>query len=446
MTRMFSGFPARYLEILGRLFSSPTGRLMLGLAVTLTAVAVFSWYALGQIDGLKRLQTQIVERNRRDSLQLLRIQNNLNALGLAMRDMLDNDEPYPLEAWKGQFDRHHADLDDALRIERELTSDQDHVADLLRQFWTSSERMFALAREGRVDHARVLLRASLEPQQAAATAAIARRLTENNRSEEEAVGRIAQIYSRVEQNVYVFLAAMLVAISLTSAYLIYSNGLLFRRMATLSEQRSDLAHKLFGVQEEVLHSISRELHDEFGQILTAIGAMLGRLERRAASQETAEGLREIRDIAQSALEKVRTLSQALHPTTLDDAGLEKAMDWHLSVFEKQTGIRIHYEKEGSSPAIANRIAIHVYRVLQEALNNVARHSGAQLAEVRVSFSPERLRLEVEDHGAGFPAPGNGRRGIGMLAMRERAELLRGRIDFLAAPAGGALVRLEVPLD
>jgi signal transduction histidine kinase len=321
-----------------------------------------------------------------------------------------------------------------LRIERELTPSQDHVADLLRQFWTSSERMFALAREGRAEQARKLLRASLEPQQAAATAAIARRLTENNQAEEEAVGRIAQIYSRVEQNVYVFLAAMLVAISLTSAYLIYSNGLLFRQMTALSEQRSDLARKLFGVQEEVLHSISRELHDEFGQILTAID-----------SRETAEGLREIRDIAQSTLEKVRTLSQALHPTTLDDAGLEKAMDWHLSVFEKQTGIHIHYEKEGSSPAIANRIAIHVYRVLQEALNNVARHSGAQLAEVRVSFSPDRLRLEVEDHGAGFPAPGNGRRGIGMLAMRERAELLRGRIDFLATPAGGALVRLEVPL-
>src|SRR5438093_1984108 len=100
--------------------SSPTSRLMAGLAVTLAVVGLFSWYALEQIAGLKDLQTQLVDRNRRDSLQLLRIQNNLHSLGLAMRDMVNGDEPYPLEAWKGQFKRIRADLEDALRLEKEL--------------------------------------------------------------------------------------------------------------------------------------------------------------------------------------------------------------------------------------------------------------------------------------------------------------------------------------
>src|SRR5208283_103379 len=123
--------PARYhpvpnhamlcrLKLVRSALSSPTSRLLIGLAVTLAAVAVFSLYALRQIAGLRDLQTSTVDRNRKDSLQLLRIQNNLNSLGLAMRDMLDPDAPYPLEAFKGQFDRSRLDLDDALRLEAQL--------------------------------------------------------------------------------------------------------------------------------------------------------------------------------------------------------------------------------------------------------------------------------------------------------------------------------------
>jgi len=96
---------------------SPTNRLLAGLAVTLAAVGVFSFYALRQIRGLEDLQTRIVDRNRKDSLQLLRIQKDLNDLRIAMRDMLSGDEPYPLSAWKKQFEGTRNDLDDALHLE-----------------------------------------------------------------------------------------------------------------------------------------------------------------------------------------------------------------------------------------------------------------------------------------------------------------------------------------
>ena len=180
--------------------SSPTTRLMFGLAVTLAAVGVFSWYALAQIAGLKNLQTQLVDRNRRDSLQLLRIQNNLHSLGLAMRDMVNGDEPYPLDAWKGQFARTRADLEDALRLERELApverspERQAYFAQSLAQFWTSVEQMFALAGKGNEAQARNLIRTSLEPQQAAITNTVARLLVENNESEEQAVARIQRMF------------------------------------------------------------------------------------------------------------------------------------------------------------------------------------------------------------------------------------------------------------
>ncbi len=306
--------------------------------------------------------------------------------------------------------------------------------------------MFALARS-RPPEARSLIRNSLQAQQASLTSAVARLLVENNETEEQAMARIQDIYHGVERNIYYFLAAMLVAISLTSLYLIQSNRRLFDHLAALSNQKSDLARKLITVQEEALRSISRELHDEFGQILTAMGAMLRRAEKRGLPPDSPfrADLQEVREVAQATLEKVRSLSQALHPAILDDGGLEKAVDWYLPVFEKQTGITVRYQKEGRSPAVPDRIAVNVYRVLQEALNNLARHSGSSTAWVRIGFRPESLDLEVEDHGAGLPAGQPVRAGIGMVAMRERAELMHGRIEFLRPAEGGTLVRLSVPL-
>jgi len=416
---------------------------MAGLAVTLAAVGIFSIYTLRQIRGLEDLQTRIVDRNRKDSLQLLRIQNDLNELGHAMRDMLEGDEPYPLAAWKPQFDRTRADLSDAFANDPDR---QRYLAGSLAQFQTSADRMFAVAAGGREQAARDMIRTSLEAQEGALTSAVARLLVQNNETEQQAVLRIQSIYVGVERNVYLFLGAVLVAILLTTLYLIYSNRRLFEHLADVSEHRSDLARKLITVQEETLHSLSRELHDEFGQVLTAIGAMLRRAEKRLPpDSEFCVDLREVREVAQVTLEKTRSLSQLMHPSILDEGGLEKAIDWYLPVFEKQTGITVRYEKQ-AGPAVSDRVAIHVYRVLQEALNNLAKHSGARQAMVRLRFPDGRLKLEVEDHGSGMPTHVNGARGIGMIAMRERAELLDGRFEVVRPNEGGTLVRLEVPLD
>jgi hypothetical protein len=96
-------------------FSNPG--LLLGLLITLAAVVAYSAYITWQVAGLRKLQSELIDRNRKDSLQLLRIQNDLNLLAVAMRDMIDNDEPYPLTAWSAQFQRIRTDLDDAMRLE-----------------------------------------------------------------------------------------------------------------------------------------------------------------------------------------------------------------------------------------------------------------------------------------------------------------------------------------
>jgi signal transduction histidine kinase len=418
--------------------------------VTLAAVVAASWYVSRQISGLRTLQTDLTDRNRKDSLQLLRIQNDLNSVALAMRDMLDNDSGYPLTAWTAQFDRIRADLEDALRMEEQVavarrTPEQSrYLVSSMAQFWDAADRMFALARSGQDAEARAQIRLSLQARQASLSTNVARLLVENNEREEHTALRVQDIYNDVQRQIQWFLGATLTAILFTSLYLIRSNRRIFAEMESLSERRRELAQQLIATREATLHQISRELHDELGQVLTAMGSMLSRAGRHAPDDSPIRSdLREVREIAQSTLEKVRALSQTLHPSMLDEAGLEKTIEWYLSSVERQLGLTVAYDRTGSSAMVDEAVGIHVYRVLQEALNNVARHSGATRAWVRLRLDADVLELEIEDRGTGLDASPT-RRGLGIVTMRERAELVGGTIEFVRPPEGGTLVRLKIP--
>jgi signal transduction histidine kinase len=430
----------------------PTRGLFFGLFITILAVLAYATYITRQFSGIRKLQSEMVDRNRRDSLQLLRIQNDLNSIGLAMRDMLDAGGPYPLAAWSAQFDRIRNDLDVALHQEETLaeaarTSDQRrYLSQSLSQFWDSADRMFALASKGNEAAAREQIRDTLQPRQAALNSAVSRLLVENNEGEQLAEASIAQIYDRVQRQLYFFLAAILLAIVITSLYLIRYNRRIFAHVAELSSQRSELAQKLISTQESTLRHISRELHDEFGQVLTAIGLMLHRAGNHMELNLLLRGdLQEVQQIAQSTLNNIRSLSQALHPVLLEEAGLESTLDWYIPTVERQTGIVLHYEKSGTPFSVETAAGVQIYRVVQEALNNVARHSGAKEAWIRLRFNRSELEIDVEDHGKGF-APTPGPPGIGLVAMRERAEILDGSLHVAAVESGGTRVHLRIPRE
>ena len=156
-------------------------------------------------------------------------------------------------------------------------------------------------------------------------------------------------------------------------------------------------------------------------------------------------LREIGEIAQAALDNVRGLSQTLHPSILEELGLESTIDWYLSTVERQLGIQVAYERSGPAVAVDATTGIHVYRVLQEARAATWRGMpgdtapGSGCAAMRPDSSSR-----CEDHGSGLE-PDSARRGLGLVAMRERAELLGGTIEFLTPHDGGTLVRLRVPI-
>src|SRR6202021_1575792 len=189
---------------------SPTTGLSLGLIITIVAVIAYSWYITLQISRLRELQNNLVEHNRRDSLQLLRVQNDLNSLGLAMRDMLDNDEPYPLTAWYAQFQRIRTDLDSALQAEEQLsiarrTPEQtQYLKDSLTQFWDAADRTFALAQAGKDAEARAQIPLSLQARQSTLSTAVSRLLVQNNESEQQASPKVAKTNDRGRGRAFLF--------------------------------------------------------------------------------------------------------------------------------------------------------------------------------------------------------------------------------------------------
>jgi signal transduction histidine kinase len=431
----------------GRALSAPQ---LLGLGVTLAAVAVYFGFTLNQLHDLRRIQTETVERGQREGLQLVRVQNDLYEIGLTLHQM-EEGGPYPIAGYHGAMERLRLDLEEALEKEQHLapgarTRDQQILLDeSLRRFWGEVDEMWMLAADRRDNEARTMIRTQLDAERTTLNSVVARLLVQNSDAAWASASTIAQTYRRAEMNLYWFLTAVLVTIGATSASVIRFSRRAYERQERLSEERKVLAGKVISVQEDVFRALARELHDEFGQVLTALGAMLQRARKRIPADSPAQGdLAEIREVAASTLERVRLMSQMLHPPVLDDYGLEKSVEWYIRQFEKQADIRIYYEKIGNGPVIGEQVAIQVYRILQEALNNVLRHARVKEAWVRARYTPVDLCLEIEDHGVGLP-PVERQSGFGLISMRERAGLLGGTLEFFKPEQGGVRLALQVPL-
>ncbi|HEY7209781.1 MAG TPA: sensor histidine kinase [Bryobacteraceae bacterium] len=432
---------------------SPTIRFLLGLLVTLGAVTGLSSYSLYRLHGLRKLELNIIDLNRHDSLQLLRVQNDLNAVGLKLRDMSGDLDRTQLGHYRRDFNLLRQDLDRALQYEARLMpfvsppGQREALTNTLAKFWKSADEVFDAAAAGHRAQARQLAAGTLSTQQAELAAQVSALLERNNVAEEQADKRISDIYEGAERDIYLFVCVTMLAIAATSLYLIYWNRKFFWQLESLSRQRRVLAARLISVQEEVLRSVSRELHDEFGQILTAVGAMLARAERKGLPPDSplrAE-LSEVREITQGTLEKIRSLSQMLHPAVIDDYGLAKAVEWYAEVFERQTGIETTVMTSGTAIRITGQPAIHCFRIVQEALNNAAKHSGTKRAEVTMIFGPVDLRISIKDFGRGMPQSKKRPDGLGQIAMRERAELLNGKLSIASSADRGTTITVWMPL-
>ncbi len=416
-------------------------------------IAGVGFYTAHEIRQLRDEQTAISERNRKDSLQLLRIQNNLATLATSMRDMADRTEPYPLVAWRQTFDRLRADLGQALALEQTLApaerpaAQQDRLQTSVARLWSLVDQMFKAAEAGRDAESIGILRNTVTPQHLELVGMVSQFLVLNNRVQEEAAGRNREIYERVEREIDVLVIVLFLVVAITGVWVIRANQRAFAQVERLSGELRNLSWRMLRMQEDLQQEFSRELHDEFGQIFTAVGTLLGRVKRNLPPDSPlVTDLEEVRGIAQQTLEKIRVQSRLLHPVILDDFGLEKALEWFVEQFGRQHGIDARFESRGPIGVVPPEATIHIYRIVQEALTNVSRHSGAKDARVRLAQRDGRIELEIEDHGRGLPQ-GSDKvdRGIGLVSMRERAELMRGTFALRPAPGGGLVVSVRVPM-
>jgi signal transduction histidine kinase len=217
--------------------------------------------------------------------------------------------------------------------------------------------------------------------------------------------------------------------------------------------RHDLEHlsaRLVTAQEEERRSLARELHDAVGQALTAIKMGMGVALRDVDVDSRARtSLKQAREIAESTLQSVRDLSQLLHPSMLDDFGLPETLRAYLRSISTRSRIQTQLTLERMDDRLPQEIEVCVYRIVQEALTNVARHSGATVCAVSVIRGEDALHLVIEDDGYGIDPEMTGaapaRRGLGLVGMRERAQALRGTFLIENRREGGTRVSVTLPV-
>ncbi|HVT35372.1 MAG TPA: sensor histidine kinase [Nevskiaceae bacterium] len=215
-----------------------------------------------------------------------------------------------------------------------------------------------------------------------------------------------------------------------------------------------LARSVWHVQEEERRRLARELHDGLGQTLTALANQLQRIHDDAAAQSNlglGHRLSDALDITRGALHDTRELSRLLRPTLLDDLGLEAALKWLGRTLGERAGLAIEVHSTLGDARMAPDLETLVYRITQEALTNVIKHSGAKQAQIVLTRAPQELKLLVHDDGRGFePAaqatPEKGALAGGLRGMRDRAELFGGRVRLRSEPGEGTSVELALPID
>jgi signal transduction histidine kinase len=209
----------------------------------------------------------------------------------------------------------------------------------------------------------------------------------------------------------------------------------------LSERvQRDALRRIVAAQELERQRLARELHDETGQALTSI--LLGLKQLEGVEPESVAQLREL---VVATLQDVRRLAIELRPKVLDDFGLVPALERLLTGFAEQTGIAVDLEAGTMTDRLPTEVETAIYRIVQEALTNVVKHSGAQRVSVLVTRSDGRIKAVIEDDGRGFDPGAELGDGVGLIGMRERIELLDGTLAVESSATSGTTVAVEVPV-
>ncbi len=245
------------------------------------------------------------------------------------------------------------------------------------------------------------------------------------------------------------LRAPLTGVDLQADQLASTFNMMLEAIDEANRQRATL---IINAQEEERKRVARELHDETSQILTSLLISLAVLEESITSQQARDRIAETRQMAHQTLRAIRNLSFDLRPSALDDLGLLPALHWYIKEYQQKCALEVDFQASGFKERLPAELETVLYRIVQEALTNTARHAQAQKVIVRLEESKHEIHAIVSDNGSGFDAekvkkmPGAGQEhGWGLVGMHERASLLDGHLTITSRPEQGTTIDVSIPL-
>ena len=329
------------------------------------------------------------------------------------------------------------------------------LSSAVEQFHTTSMDILAEASQQNRTTVRDILNRHIAPRRDAAVAISEEIQTLNRQAFIARQAALTAIHEAAEERSRLQLGIALVvglsAMFLTSLYAGRLESMLrhqMRRDASLSADLQQMSAKVIRAQEEERRMISRELHDEVGQVLGTIRMELESAQRAiAAGTATTSTLDEAQSITDGAVQTVRSLSQMLHPAALDDLGLSAALQAALRGFERRHPVRANLQLIDVPDRLPHEVELAAYRIVQEGVNNVGKHARAAECNVRLTGLTDRLLIEIEDDGIGFVEDTDRpivARGLGLISIRERANRLGGTFNILSTPGKGTRLVVTFP--
>lgn len=325
------------------------------------------------------------------------------------------------------------------------------LANELENYWSNVERTFAPGVKGKTELGNSTRRIDLLSQHAEILK-IAKEVSSVNDTElKEAQVRTAEVSSRFRRRLLtVATIALGFGLILAAATVIYAGRLeknleeKYRESLQAQRELKELSKRLVEAEERERRAISRELHDEVGQSLSALLLEVENLTEMSGDKNGfRQTLQSIKTLAENCVNEVRNMALLLRPSMLDDLGLIAALEWQAREVSRRTGMLVDTVDENVSDNLPDEHRTCVYRIVQEALNNCSKHAYATNVRVVVQQEPDRLRVIIEDDGKGFDP--SRVRGLGLVGMNERVSQLGGVLKVDSDPARGTRLRVDLPL-
>ena len=420
------------------------------------------YYFTGRMAELEQRSTAIHVRYTRAQDLLTEVRGHVLMGSVYVRDALLDPNPASAPGYRKQLEGSYRAADDALRQYEpvvDTAAGHERIAQLHHEIadfrLTLIEVLETESRDWPAE-ARTLLRRRIMPKREGVMR-ISEQIQGLNRSAfVQQQNDIAAVYRLTQRRVWQsFGLAVAASFAIALLAMIYAGRLEARlrrqRLKDVDTARDlqRLSSQLLTAQEEERRCIARELHDEVGQVLTAIKVELSIAQRAVeAAGAPPNLLQDARTITDGALTMVRDLSHLLHPALLDDLGLAAAVASYTKGFARRHDLPVELIQEGMDDRLSNDVESAAFRIVQEALTNVARHAQAKSCRVYLQRRTNTLRVTIEDDGIGFdPATADrpmATRGLGLISIRERVAHLRGTLRLETAPGQGVRLTVELP--